>query len=197
MWIQYTFVQYIENRITLVCGVSHTSQLWVIGLSVFFFFFSEIANLTRFYILNKYFGFMGSLLVESWLCIDWSRNFLPKKNLIQKILHCQHGNTSSVEILDLNVSCDSIPIRLKNNLMQFRFFCVLLVGKMWNPSIHVSLFTAVCTALYNCIISFFLSEYWCFCPAWGLGYSWWSFEQVWRWVKQSSLNVKVVLYSIS
>lgn len=86
------------------------------------------------------------------------QNFFTKENLIQTILHCQHRNTSSVEILDLNVSCDSIPIRLKNNLMQFRFFCVLLVGKMWNPSIHVSLFTAVCTALYNCVISFFFCQ---------------------------------------
>lgn len=155
MWILYTFVQYIENRTTPVCGVSHTSQLWVIGLSVFFFFFLEIANSTRFLHLEQIFWFYGFPVSGKLTVYRLVQNFFTKENLIQTILHCQHGNTSSVEILDLNLSCDSIPIRLKNNLMQFRFFCVLLVGKMWNPSIHVSLFTAVCTALYNCVISFF------------------------------------------
>ena len=155
MWIHYTFVQYIENRTTPVCGVSHTSQLWVIGLSVFFFL--EIANSTSIYILNKYFGVMGSLLVESWLCIDWSRIFLPKKIWYKKFYTVSMETPPQWKFL-IWMCRDSIPIRLKNNLMQFRFFCVLLVGKMWNPSIHVSLFTAVCTALYNCVISFFFCQ---------------------------------------
>ena len=77
MWIQYTCVQYIENRTTPACGVSRTSQLWIIGLNVFF-----LRKLTQQGLgLRKKFGFIGCLLMESWLCIDWSRNFFYQRKI--------------------------------------------------------------------------------------------------------------------
>ena len=77
MWIQYTCVQYIENRTMPVCGVSRTSQLWIIGLNVFF-----LRKLTQQGLgLRKKFGFIGCLLMESWLCIDWSRNFFYQRKI--------------------------------------------------------------------------------------------------------------------
>ena len=91
--------------------------------------------------------------MESWLCTDWSRNFfLPKKNLMQRILHCHHENTPLWKFF-IAMS----PIRCKNHLMQLKFFIFYYSsGKTCNTFIHVSFFAAVCTALYHCVPFFFV-----------------------------------------
>lgn len=90
MWIQYTCVQYIENRTIPVCGVSRTSQLWIIGLNVFFF---EKANSTRFRSWKKIWFYWLSVNGRLTVYRLVQKFILPKKNLMQRILYCHHENT--------------------------------------------------------------------------------------------------------
>ena len=143
MWIQYTCLQYIENRTIPVCGVSRTSQLWIIGLNVFF-----LRKLTQQGLgLGKKLGFIGCLLMESWLCIDWSRNLFYRRKI-----WCKEFYTVIMKTLPNE---NSLLQCLMWFQMQFIFFVFYYSsGKTWNTFIHVSFFAAVCTALYHRVAFF-------------------------------------------
>ena len=116
-------------------------------------------------------------------------NFFTKERFDAKNFTLSSWKHSSMKILYCNVSCDSRPIRCKNHLMQFTFF--IFYYSSWQSVEHLHSCKPFCHCMH-CTLSpccFFLSEHWCFCPAWGLGYFGWSVEQVWRYIKQFLWNV--------